>query len=161
LVSHCKEGFQTSTFIPNPPYFSNVFFKVWRLKLIFEYLHCIITLLFLGQVVLALCCARRGSGWTLEAIYFLKSGDALAQAALRGCGVPWRCSRTVEMWHFGTWFSGHGVGLGDLGSLSSLHDSMILLVFNCLLCIHSSLVYYYYYKIIKKKEYMCSQYFQQ
>lgn len=43
---------------------------------------------------------------------------------------PWRCSRTVEMWHCGVWSVGMvGVGLGlDLVTLeifSNGYDSMI------------------------------------
>jgi len=35
---------------------------------------------------------------------------------------PWRCSKNVYMWHFGTWFSRHGgdgltVGVDDLRGL--------------------------------------------
>ena len=38
-----------------------------------------------------------------------------------GTHRPWRCSRTVEMWHWGTWLVGTvgwvGVGLGELRGL--------------------------------------------
>ena len=41
---------------------------------------------------------------------------------------PWRCSKHVQMWHFGTWFSRHGgVGLAvGLDVLRALFQSMIL-----------------------------------
>ena len=40
-------------------------------------------------------------------------------------GRRWRCSGNVEMWHCGTWVSGHGadglmVGLEDLSGLFQL-----------------------------------------
>jgi len=35
---------------------------------------------------------------------------------------PWRCSRNVEMWHWGTWFSGHNGGglMVELEDISGL-----------------------------------------
>ena len=43
---------------------------------------------------------------------------------------PWRCSITVEMWHWGTWSVGMvgwvGVGLDDLSGLSIHNDSVSL-----------------------------------
>ena len=36
---------------------------------------------------MALSCTRGGSGWIQEEFFLRKSGDALEQAAQRGCGV--------------------------------------------------------------------------
>ena len=48
---------------------------------------------------------------------------------------PWKCSKNMEMWHFGTWFSRHGgvgvaVGLDDLRGFSNLcfYDSILRVV---------------------------------
>ena len=88
-----------------------------------------------GQERMASSCARLclRSGWILRKISSQK--DWLGTG--KGCPQrwwshhPWRCSRTVWMWQWGTRVSGHGgdgltVRLDDLSSLSNLNDSMIL-----------------------------------
>jgi len=51
------------------------------------------------------------------------NGQALAQLPMEvGSHCPWRCSQTMEMWHWGTWsvamVEWAGVGLDDLSGLS-------------------------------------------
>ena len=85
-------------------------------------LFCWVTVI--GWEGMVLSCARGGSGWIL--------GKNTSQKECWGTGTgcpgkwwshhPWRCSITVEMWHWGAWFSGHGgdglvVGLNNLCGL--------------------------------------------
>jgi len=73
---------------------------------------------------MASSCTRGGLDWILGKISLLKEWSDIGT----GCPGrwwshhPWRCSKTVWMWHFRTWFSRHGgvglmVGLGDLRGL--------------------------------------------
>jgi len=80
---------------------------------------------------LKLCQGRFGLG--IRNNFFSGSVDSLAQAAQRGGGVAhctWRCLRTMEIWHWGTWavgvVGGAGVGLHDHRGLYQpqwFHDS--------------------------------------
>lgn len=52
-----------------------------------------------------------------EKFLLRKSSDAVAQLPRElGVQCPWRCLRTMEMWHWGTWLWA-GVGLWDLRGL--------------------------------------------
>jgi len=64
---------------------------------------------------------KEGLGWILGKISLLKEWSGIGT----GCPGrwlsyhPWRCSKNMQMCHFGTWFSRHGdvgwmVGLDDL-----------------------------------------------
>jgi len=59
---------------------------------------------------MASSCAREGSSWILGKVSSLKEWWCIGM----GCPgrwwshCPWRCSRNVWMWHWGTWLSGHG-----------------------------------------------------
>jgi len=63
------------------------------------------TFLISEQETVALCCTRGGSGWALGKI----SSPAEWWCIGTGCAerwwscCPWRCSRSVEMWHWGMW----------------------------------------------------------
>ena len=78
----------------------------------------------IGREGMTSSCVRRGSGWIRGKIY--------SQTEWWGSGTgcpgrwwghhPWGYSRTVWMWHWGTWLSGHGghglmVGLDGLRGL--------------------------------------------
>ena len=62
----------------------------------------------IGQEVMTLSCARWGSSWILEKISSQKEWWSI------GTGYPgrwwgdrpWRCSRNMEMWDWGTWLVG-------------------------------------------------------
>ena len=67
-------------------------------------------------------CAREVHVGYQEIFLLRKRGETLEQAAQGGGGVTWRCSRNVEMWHWGTWLMGSIDGrwmvrLGDLRGL--------------------------------------------
>ena len=67
-------------------------------------------------------CAREVHVGYQEIFLLRKRGETLEQAAQGGGGVTWRCSRNVEMWHWGIWlvYSIDGrwtVGLDDLRGL--------------------------------------------
>ena len=59
----------------------------------------------IGWEIMALSCARRASGWVLGRI------SSQEEQRDSGTGCPgrwwshhrWRCSRTLWMWHWGTW----------------------------------------------------------
>ena len=66
---------------------------------------------------------RGGSDWILGKISLLQewSGTGPGCPGQWWSPHPWRGSKTVWLWHLGTWFSrrgGVGVGLGDLRDLS-------------------------------------------
>jgi len=76
------------------------------------------------MLVMASSCIRGGSDWILGKISSLQEWSGIGP----GCPGqwwsphPWRGSKNVWMWHFGTWFSRRGgvgvmVGLGDLRGL--------------------------------------------
>jgi len=89
----------------------------------------------IGQELTASCCARRSSGWILGK----NSSQKVWWCTETGCPGRWwshcprTCSRNVEKWYLGPWFSEHGgdgltVGLGDLSGLFQpqwFYDSMI------------------------------------
>jgi len=69
-------------------------------------------------------CTRGGSDWILGKMSSLKEWSDTGPGCPGQCWSPhpWRGSKTVWMWHFGTWFSRHGgdwftVGLDDLRGL--------------------------------------------
>jgi len=83
------------------------------------------------ELIMALICVRGGSGWVL--------GKTTPQKERWGIGTgcpgtwwrhhPWRCSKTMEVWYWGTGLA-QMVGMGwwlDLVAFSSLNDSMILI----------------------------------
>ena len=78
----------------------------------------------IGWEGMALCCTWRGSSWLLWRIPSQKelSGTGMGCPWRQWSHHPWRCSRNIQMWRWGTWFSGHDVdglvvGLDDLSDL--------------------------------------------
>jgi len=69
--------------------------------------------LAIKQDIMALCWTREGFSWILEKNSFQKEWWCIST----GCPGrwrahrPWRCSRTVGMWHWGMW----SVGMGEWG----------------------------------------------
>jgi len=66
-------------------------------------------------------CTERGSGWILGKTYW-KEWLGAGTDCSGGWKCPWKCSRTMEMWHWGTRSVGNiggrwMVGLGDLRGL--------------------------------------------
>jgi len=66
-------------------------------------------------------CVRGYLDCTLGKISLLKEWSSIGPGCPGNWWThhPWRCSKNLQTWHFGTWFSRHGgvgltVGLGDL-----------------------------------------------
>ena len=73
---------------------------------------------------MASSCTRAGLDWIFGKISSLKewSGTGTGCPGQWGSHHPWRGSKTMQMWHLGTWFSRRGgvglaVWLDDLRSL--------------------------------------------
>ena len=79
------------------------------------------------EEVMASSYARRYPGWILGKIYFPKVWSRIGTgcSGKRWSHCPWRCSRNVQVWQWGTWFSGHD---GD-----RLTDWIIVEVFSFLM----------------------------
>jgi len=78
---------------------------------------------------MASSCTSRGLQWILGKISSLKEFWSIGT----GCPGkwwsphPWRCSKNMQVWHFGTWFGRLGVaGLMISEVFSNLNDSIIL-----------------------------------
>jgi len=91
----------------------------------------------MGWEVTALGCTKAGLGWILGKISSPKeqSGAGTDCPVSGGSHCPWGCSRSMGIWHWGTWSVGIlvwvGVGLGGLRALLQPEwfcDSIILLV---------------------------------
>jgi len=82
-----------------------------------------------SMIRMASSCTRGGPGWVLGTICSQKEWQCIrTDCPGRWWGhCPWRCSRTVEMWHWGTWWDGLGLDLGILEVFSNLNGSMKLI----------------------------------
>ena len=90
-----------------------------------------VDLVLLGWEVMALSCTSGGPGWILRTI------SCPEECCFTGTGCPgrwwgyhpWECSKSIEMWHWGTWSAGI-VGMDwdwmVLEVFSNLDDSMVL-----------------------------------
>jgi len=79
----------------------------------------------IGWEVMALTCTRRGAGWISERISSEKEwwGTGTCCPGRWWSHHPWRYSRSMEIWHWGTWL------VGMMG-MSWWLDWMILEVFS-------------------------------